>query len=137
MRQIVLTACATLATLMAAPSARACRVFTSPEQRISAAYARHSELRVAVVRVIEARHLETWTVREMGRLHSDYEAPWRTAARVTKLIVGAESPELLVFDRNHGSAACDDGTTMPKAGDQWVVYYVSDHPIGAANVLES
>ncbi len=112
----------------------------SPEQRVENAYSKHPDLRVAVVSVTESRHL-TSPVKGMEqtlrRLDTRYEAPWRATAAVKKIIVGQGSPELLVFDRGWGAAACDDGTTMPRRGDKWVVYYTSSSSTGTANVLES
>lgn len=137
MRRIVLPAIALSAALMIAPSAQACRAIKTPDQRIGEAYAREAELRVALVTITEARHLENAVVRELQRLHSNYEAPWRATASVSEVIVGTDSPALVVFDRNWGPGSCDDGTTMPQPGDRWVVYHVSDHSISAAKVLES
>ena len=53
------------------------------------------------------------------------------------MIVSDGPPELLAFDGGWGSAACDDGTAMPRRGDRWVVYYTSNSSIDAAQVLES
>jgi hypothetical protein len=120
-----------------APVANACRVFRSPEQRISDIYTRQPDIRIALVRIAEARHLSNDMVREINRIFPDSQMPWRATASVSKLIVGDESPELVIFDRGWGSAACDDGTKKPDPGDQWVVYYISDHSIAEAKVLAS
>lgn len=120
-----------------APAANACRVFRSPEQRISDIYTRQPEIRVALVNIVQARHLSNEMVRKINRMFPDSQMPWRATASVSQLLVGDESPELVIFDRGWGSAACDDGTKKPDPGDQWVVYYVSDHSIAEAEVLES
>jgi len=137
MKQIKATLCATVATMMLMQPAQACRVFRSPEQRIKAAYAGHADLRVALVRITDARHLYHPIIQKLQRLNAKYEAPWRVTASVIKMIVSDGSPELLAFDRGWGSGACDDGTAMPRRGDRWVVYYTSNSSIGAAQVLES
>jgi len=137
MKQIKATLCATVATMMLMQPAQACRVFRSPEQRIKAAYAGHADLRVALVRITDARHLYHPIIQKLQRLNAKYEAPWRVTASVIKMIVSDGSPELLAFDRGWGSGACDDGTAMPRRGDRWVVYYTSTSSIGAAQVLES
>lgn len=93
-------------------------------------------MQVALVRISEARHLTFPVSRELRRRTPGYEDPWRATAFVTRLLVGQQSPELVIFDRGWGSSACDDGTSMPRKGDKWVVYYVSgDH--GEADVLET
>ena len=137
MKQIKATLCATVAIMMLMQPAQACRVFRSPEQRIKAAYAGHADLRVALARITDARHLYHPIIQKLQRLNAKYEAPWRVTASVIKMIVGDGSPELLAFDRGWGSGACDDGTAMPRRGDLWVVYYTSASSIGAAQVLES
>ena len=117
-----------------AEPALACRIFQPPEQRIRDAYARNAELQVALVHVTEARHL-SFPMRPELRIPDD-EMPWRVTASVNRLIVGNQSPELLVFDRGWGEAACDDGTMMPRTNDAWVVYYLRS-PTGQADVLLS
>ena len=137
MKQIKSTLCATVATMMLVQPAQACRVFRSPEQRIKATYAEHADLRVALVRITDARHLSHPIIQKLQRLNVKYEAPWRVTASVIRMIVSDGSPELLAFDRGWGSGTCDDGTAMPRRGDRWVVYYTSSSSIGAAQVLES
>ena len=137
MKQIKATLCATVATIMLVQPAQACQVFKSPEQRIKAAYAGHADLRVALVRITDARHLSHPIIQKVQQLNAKYEAPWRVTASVIKMIVSDGSPELLAFDRGWGSAACDDRTAMPRRGDRWIVYYTSTSPIGAAQVLGS
>ena len=122
---------------MIAPSANACRVVRSPEQRISDIYISRPDIRVAQVSIIEARHLSNDMVREVNRVFPDSLMPWRATASVSELIVGDESPELLIFDRGWGSPACDDSTKKPDPGDRWVVYFISAHSIAEADVLES
>lgn len=87
--------------------------------------------------VTDARHLSNPVIQRLQRLNANYQKPWRVTAKVEKMIVSDGSPELIVFDRGWGSAACDDGTAMPRRGDRWVVYYTSATPIGSAQVLES
>lgn len=135
MNRLSVTACAAVIIIECAPTAEACRPLKSPTQRIQEAYAKHSDLRVALVTIDQARHLMNPMLRAAKKTNPDFEGPWRATASVFKLVLGDESPELLIFDRNDDS--CDDGTTMPNAGDQWVIYYTSDHPIGFATVLES
>lgn len=118
-----------------APVANACRVFRSPEQRISDIYTRQPGIQIALVSIVDARHLSNDMVREVNRIFPDSYLPWRATASVSKLIVGDESPELMIFDR--GQSNCDDGTKKPDPGEQWVVYYVSNGSIGMADVLES
>jgi hypothetical protein len=98
MKQIKATLCATVATMMLMHPAQACRVFRSPEQRIKAAYAGHADLRVALVRITDARHLYHPIIQKLQRLNAKYEAPWRVTASVIKMIVSDGSPELLAFD---------------------------------------
>jgi hypothetical protein len=127
---------AVLATFAASPSAEACRVFRSPEQRIAETYTKGTELRVALVRIAEARHLTFPMSQELRRRIPGYEDPWRATASVTRMLAGEQSPELVIFDRGWGSSACDDGTKMPRKGDEWVVYYVPGRH-GEAEVLET
>lgn len=121
---------------VAVPSAEACRVFRSPEQRIADVYARDAKLRVALVRITEARHLTFPRSQELRRHIRDYEDPWRATAVVVRILVGEQSPELVIFDRGWGSSACDDGTKKPRRGDEWIVYY-SPGLHGEAEVLET
>lgn len=118
-----------------APVANACRVFRSPEQRISDIYTRQPDIQIALVSIVEARHLSNDMVREVNRIFPGSYLPWRATALVSKLIVGDESPELMIFDR--GQSNCDDRTKKPNPGDHWVVYYISDHSIAEAEILES
>ena len=80
MKQVEATLCATVATMMLVQPAQACRVFRSPEQRIKAAYAGHADLRVAVVRITDARHLLHPIIQKIQRLNAKYEAPRRVTA---------------------------------------------------------
>ncbi|MEG3166262.1 hypothetical protein U1701_16850 [Sphingomonas sp. PB2P19] len=137
MKRIRVTFGATLAAMMLVQPAQACRVFISPEQRVKAVYAWRADLRVALVKITDAHHLSNPIIQKLHRLNAKYEAPWRVTASVIKMIVSDGSPELLAFNRGCGSAACDDGTAMPRRGDRWVVYYTSTSPIGTAQVLES
>jgi len=137
MRSAVIAIIVFVSTSLSAQVAQACRVMRSPEQRIEDGYRTHPDLKVAFVRIGAARHLSNDMIRKLHNLYRDYESPWRATASVTKVVIGQGSPELIVFDRNWGSAACDDGTPMPSRGDPWVVYYTSDHLIDAATVLES
>ena len=137
MNWIKLTLWALLPNLMFASPAQACRIFRSPEQRIRDTYAGRADLRVALVQITEARHLSNPMVQKMQRLFPKYEAPWRVTASVVKILVSEGSPELIAFDRGWGSAACDDGTPMPRRGDRWVVYYTSAASIGTPQILES
>lgn len=107
----------------------------SPQQRIADAYASHPDLKVAIVRVTDARHFSTAMIREAKTRLPDFEPPWRATASVVKMIVGDVSPELLAFDRKWTS--CDEGTPKPRRGDEWVVYYNSDSVVGMPNIVES
>jgi hypothetical protein len=117
--------------------AQACRVMLPAERRIESFYQAHTDLQVAIVSIADARHLSNDIIRKLHSLHRGYEAPWRATALVTKMLVGRESPELVMFDRNWGSAACDDGTTMPRRGDKWIIYYTTASSIGMPIVLDS
>lgn len=136
-RKKTLALCAALAAFGFALPAQACRLFRSPEQRVRDVYAGRPDLRVALVRVTDARHLSNPVIQKLQRINANYQKPWRVTAKVEKMIVSDGSPELVTFDRGWGSAACDDGTAMPRRGDRWVVYYTSATPIGSAQVLES
>jgi hypothetical protein len=125
---------ASVAAVALPQSAHACRVFLTPKQRIANAYADNAELQVAIVRITGARHLSF--PQPSSGIARKGEAPWRATASVTKILVGDRSPELVVFDRNWGRSTCDDGTTMPKEGNEWVVYYLSTYQ-GRVNILES
>lgn len=132
-----LASCGLLFMGVLTPSANACRVLQTPEKRIADAYAAEAELRVALVTVTEARHLSNPMTRRMQALFESYEAPWRVTASINQTVHGGDSPELVVFDRGWGAAACDDETPMPRPGDRWVIYYVADHEIGATKVILS
>lgn len=97
----------------------------SAQQRIFQVYSETKDVQVALVRIIEARHLSFPMMKKFPERFRSEEAPWRAAAVVERVILGEETPEILVFDRGWGSAACDDGTAMPNRGEMWVAYYQS------------
>ena len=135
MRNAIITACGYVAACHLTPAAEACRVMRSSEQRIADAYASHPNLKVAIVRITDARHFSTEMIRKaQARLH-DFEPPWRATVKVVKVIGGQVSPELLAFDRQWTS--CTVSTPKPRRGDDWVVYYNSDTPVGMPDVVES
>jgi hypothetical protein len=125
MRQMIICALAMIAAATFSSPARACRVMQSTQQRISDLYSETKGIQVALIRIVEARHLSFPMMRKFPERFRSEEAPWRAAAIVTQVIFGEETPEILVFDRGWGSAACDDGTALPKRGDMWVAYYRS------------
>ncbi len=107
----------------------------SPQQRIADAYASHPDLKVAIVRVTDARYFSTDMIRKTKARLPDFEPPWRATASVVKMIIGDVSPELVAFDRKWTS--CDEDTPKPRRGDEWVVYYKSESVIGMPDVVES
>ncbi len=135
MRTPVIALCGFLAACHLIPAAEACRVMRSPEQRIADAYASNPKLKIAVVRVTDARHFSSDTIREAQARLPDFEPPWRATAAVVRMIVGDVSPELIMFDRQWTS--CTVSTPKPRAGEDWVVYYNSDAPFGLPEVVES
>ena len=135
MRNAAIAVCGLLAACHLIPAADACRVMRSPEQRIADAHAAHPNLKVAVVRITDARHFSTDMIREAQSRLRDFEPPWRATAAVVRMIVGEVSPELLAFDRQWTS--CAVSTPIPRRGDDWVVYYNSETVLGMPDVVES
>lgn len=124
------------ASLLPVTPAQACRVMRSPEQRIADVRAKNPEIRVALVRITDAQSRPfPMSAALHKRWPKDYQDPWRAVGTVERLLTGQWSPELVMFDRGMGSAACDDGTPKPRKGDKWVVYLNGD--LGDAAVLET
>lgn len=117
------------------PTAEACRVMRSPQQRIADAYASDPNLQVAIVRITEARHFTSAMIRRAKASNREFMPPWRATASVVQMIHGDMSPELLAFNREWTS--CDIPTTKPRRGDRWVIYYKSSGLTDTPDVVES
>jgi hypothetical protein len=134
MRRLIIIFGAIFASALCSLPAHACRIYRPPSQRISSVYVNYTDIQVATVEIIAAQHLTSAVVRGIQARYPDYK-PWRVAARVTEMISGDASPELVVFDR--GQSSCDDGTKIPHEGEKWVIYYKPNHLGQADEIVES
>lgn len=99
---------------LASVPAQACRVRLSAEERLHGAYEKGIFSSVAVVTIAEAKY----TQQPISDAH-----PWSATARVDLLLLGSFEPKTVTFERGWGSAACDDGQPLAKAGEKWIVYF--------------
>lgn len=113
-----LFAFAGLALACATPSvAHACRAFIPPEQRIETGFENELIQGVAVVKIVEARHLSA----AEADMH-----PWRARASLVEVLHGKGLPREIEFEKGWGSAACEWGLpALPAPGDKWVIYFWS------------
>ena len=102
-----------MALTFSSPS-EACRESQQPSERLASAHHKGIFDAIALVRVQQATYL-----REQG----EDAHPWRATATVERILKGSYYPSDVQFERGWGSSACDDGQTIPKAGDLWVVYF--------------
>lgn len=94
--------------------AEACRSYRSPAQKLSEGYGTGAISAIARVTVEAA----SYSAAPFADAH-----PWSATAAVVQLVQGTYAPKRLRFTRGWGSAACDEGYAVPKAGDQWIIYF--------------
>jgi hypothetical protein len=85
-----------------------------PAERIALGHDRGAISAVALVRITRA----TYVSPPRGDAH-----PWRAWALVDQVVSGSYAGKRVSFARGYGSAACDDGHPVPKAGEPWVIYF--------------
>ena len=129
-RNALLSAVA-IATLIVATPSYACRVNLPPDRRLARGYAVQAISAVALVRITAAQYTQP----AFGDAR-----PWRAFAKVKRTLHGSYAPRTLSFDRGWGSAACDDGRSLPKTGELWVIYFwtrgTGDQPVWQSYPLE-
>lgn len=117
--RLAATICCVLA--LASVPAQACRVRLSAEETLRGAYERGIFSSVAVVTIAEAKYTQP----PFSDAH-----PWSATANVDFLLLGSFEPQTVTFERGWGSAACDDGQPLAKAGEKWIVYFWKDRERG-------
>ncbi len=134
MNTLRFTFCVLLLSAVGISDAVACRIHLPTGQRIANAYLHAPSIHVAVVTIDRTRRLSIAALR--ARSVPESRLPWRASATVSRMVVGGQSPEIVVFDR--GVSSCDDGDEpMPDAGALWVLYYTPSDRMGVAEVIES
>ncbi len=110
--RLAATICCALA--LASVQAQACRVRLSAGENLQGAYEKGIFSSVAVVTITGAKY----TQQPIFDAH-----PWSATANVDLLLLGSFEPNTVTFERGWGSAACDDGQPLAKAGEKWIVYF--------------
>ena len=112
--------------------AEACRISKSFPSAIDHAYAANKDLNVAVVSIKEARIVKSATM--FGRSYEFSNKPWRAAGVVERMVVGKDSPQIVLF--TGAFTSCGSAERVPVKGERWVIYFKPGMYGGADDIVE-